>query len=239
MLVPDRRNHVVSGQRRRRKLTPPRQPSGTRHTTESLASIGGLDALKDWLIQRSAAFSQRARDYGLPMPKGMLVLGVPGTGKSLTAKVTASVFGVPLLKLDAGRLFGSLVGQSEANLRAAIATAEAIAPCVLWIDELEKAFAGSGSSGNTDGGTSARVFGSLLNWLQERGGAASIHTTRPAPATRRAGNREVKRPARSSWSRPPTMSASCRPRCSARGAGTNAGSWTCPTGRSGPSSGRS
>lgn len=137
-------------------------------TTESLASIGGLDALKAWLLQRREAFTKRARDYGLPVPKGMLVLGVPGTGKSLTAKATASVFGVPLLKLDAGRLFGSLVGQSEANLRAAIQTAEAIAPCVLWIDELEKAFAGSASSGISDGGTSARVFGTLLNWLQEK-----------------------------------------------------------------------
>ncbi|MCB1064704.1 MAG: AAA family ATPase [Verrucomicrobiae bacterium] len=137
-------------------------------TTESLDSIGGLGALKAWLLQRCGAFTQKARDYGLPVPKGMLVLGVPGTGKSLTAKATASVFGVPLVKLDAGRLFGSLVGQSEANLRSAIATAEAIAPCVLWIDELEKAFAGSVSSGSSDGGTSARVFGSLLNWLQEK-----------------------------------------------------------------------
>ena len=137
-------------------------------TPVSLNDIGGLDALKAWLLQRRDAFTQKARDYGLPVPKGMLVLGVPGCGKSLTAKATASVYGVPLLKLDAGRLFGSLVGQSEANLRQAIQTAEAIAPCVLWIDELEKAFAGSGSSGSTDGGTSARVFGSLLNWLQEK-----------------------------------------------------------------------
>ena len=137
-------------------------------TTESLASIGGLEALKGWLLQRREAFTKRARDYGLPVPKGMLVLGVPGTGKSLTAKATASVFDVPLLKLDAGKLFGSLVGQSEANLRATIATAEAIAPCVLWIDELEKGFAGSASSGSSDGGTSARVFGSLLNWLQDK-----------------------------------------------------------------------
>jgi hypothetical protein len=136
--------------------------------TESLASIGGLTALKEWLLQRREAFTHRARDYGLPVPKGMLVLGVPGTGKSLTAKATASVFGVPLLKLDAGRLFGSLVGQSEANLRAAIQTAEAIAPCVLWIDEIEKAFAGSGRSAGSDGGTSARVFGTLLNWLQDK-----------------------------------------------------------------------
>jgi hypothetical protein len=136
---------------------------------ESLDSIGGLENLKAWLIQRGEAFTQRARDYGLPVPKGMLVLGVPGTGKSLTAKATASVFGVPLLKLDAGRLFGSLVGQSEANVRSVIQTAEAISPCVLWIDEIEKGFGGvGGSGGSTDGGTSARVFGTMLNWLQDK-----------------------------------------------------------------------
>jgi len=137
-------------------------------TTESLDSIGGLDRLKGWLLQRHEAFTKRARDYGLPLPKGMLVLGVPGTGKSLTAKATASVFGVPLLKLDAGKLFGSLVGQSEANLRSVIQTAEAISPCVLWIDEIEKGFGGAGSSGGSDGGTSARVFGTMLNWLQDK-----------------------------------------------------------------------
>jgi hypothetical protein len=137
--------------------------------TETLASVGGLAALKAWLVQRGSAFTRRARDYGLPVPKGMLVLGVPGTGKSLTAKATAAAFGLPLLKLDAGRIFGSLVGQSEANLRAAIQTAEAVAPCVLWIDELEKAFGGAGSSGgSTDGGTSSRVFGTMLNWLQDK-----------------------------------------------------------------------
>ena len=138
-------------------------------TPTTLDDIGGLTAMKEWLVQRSAAFTQRARDYGLPLPKGMLVLGVPGTGKSLTAKATASVFGVPLLKLDTGKLFGGLVGQSEANLRSVIQTAEAIRPSVLWIDEIEKGFGGvSGSGGSTDGGTSARVFGTLLNWLQEK-----------------------------------------------------------------------
>ncbi len=137
-------------------------------TTASLDSIGGLDRLKGWLRQRHEAFTKRARDYGLPLPKGMLVLGVPGTGKSLTAKATASVFGVPLLKLDAGKLFGSLVGQSEANLRSVIQTAEAISPCVLWIDEIEKGFGGAGSSGGSDGGTSSRVFGTMLNWLQDK-----------------------------------------------------------------------
>lgn len=138
-------------------------------TGSTLDAIGGLENLKAWLIQRSEAFTERARVYGLPVPKGMLVLGVPGTGKSLTAKATASVFGVPLLKLDAGRLFGGLVGQSEANVRSVIQTAEAISPCVLWIDEIEKGFGGvGGSGGSTDGGTSARVFGTMLNWLQDK-----------------------------------------------------------------------
>jgi hypothetical protein len=137
-------------------------------TQESLASIGGLDLLKDWLLKRREAFTPRAKQYGLPMPKGVLMLGIPGCGKSLTAKATASVFGVPLLRLDAGRIFAGLVGQSESNLRAVIQTAEAIAPCVLWIDELEKGFAGSRSSGSTDGGTSSRVFGSFISWMQEK-----------------------------------------------------------------------
>src|SRR5205814_861591 len=97
-----------------------------------------------------------------------LVVGVPGTGKSLTAKATAKVFGAPLLKLDAGRIFAGLVGASEANLRSVIQTAEAIAPCCLWIDEIEKGFGGSKSSGATDGGTSARVFGSFISWMQEK-----------------------------------------------------------------------
>jgi hypothetical protein len=134
----------------------------------SLESVGGLDLLKDWLVLRKDAFSRRAIEYGLPTPKGLLIIGVPGTGKSLAAKATASLLGRPLLKLDAGRLYGGLVGQSEGNLRAVIQTAEAIAPCVLWIDEIEKAFAGSKSSGMTDGGTSSRVFGSFLSWMQEK-----------------------------------------------------------------------
>ena len=124
--------------------------------------------LKEWLLKRRDTFGQEARAYGLPSPKGLLIVGIPGTGKSLTAKATASVFQRPLLKLDAGRLFAGIVGQSESNLRSVIATVEAIAPCVLWIDELEKGFSGSRSSASTDGGTSARVFGSFLSWLQDR-----------------------------------------------------------------------
>ena len=135
---------------------------------ETLDDIGGLDVLKDWLLKRRDALSQRAHEYGLPSPKGLLIVGIPGTGKSLTAKATASVFGRPLLKLDAGKLYGSLVGQSEGNLRSVIQTCEAVAPCVLWLDEIEKGLAGSKSSGSTDGGTSSRVFGSFISWMQEK-----------------------------------------------------------------------
>ena len=134
----------------------------------SLDDIGGLDLLKQWLRQRKDAFGPEAHQYRLPSPKGLLIVGIPGTGKSLTAKATAMVFGRPLLKLDAGRLFAGLVGQSENNLRSVIATVEAIAPCVLWIDEIEKGFSGSRSSGTADGGTASRVFGTFLSWLQDR-----------------------------------------------------------------------
>jgi len=133
-----------------------------------LDDIGGLGLLKEWLERRGGAFGNDARSYGLPAPKGLLIVGIPGTGKSLTAKATAGAFGLPLLRLDMGRVFGGIVGQSEANLRSVIQTAEAIAPCVLWIDEIEKGFSGSQSSGSTDGGTSSRVFGSFLSWMQEK-----------------------------------------------------------------------
>jgi AAA+ superfamily predicted ATPase len=136
--------------------------------TETLDDIGGLDVLKTWLLTRKDAFGQRARQYRLPSPKGLLIVGIPGTGKSLTAKATASVFQRPLVRLDAGRLYGGLVGESEANARNAIQTLEAIAPCVCWIDEIEKGFAGSRSSGVTDGGTSSRVFGTFMSWMQEK-----------------------------------------------------------------------
>jgi len=137
-------------------------------TATSLDDIGGLDSLKVWLQRRAGAFGNAAKAYGLPAPKGLLIVGIPGTGKSLTAKATASAFGLPLLRLDMGRVFGGIVGQSEANLRSVIQTAEVIAPCVLWIDEIEKGFSGSKSSGSSDGGTSSRVFGSFLSWMQEK-----------------------------------------------------------------------
>ncbi len=135
---------------------------------ESLDDIGGLDLLKDWLLKRSDAFGSGAARYGLPSPRGLLIIGIPGTGKSLTAKAVANVFGRPLLKLDAGRLYGGLVGQSEANLRSVLDTAEAIAPCVLWLDEIEKGFSGGRGPGTSDGGTSGRVLGSFISWMQEK-----------------------------------------------------------------------
>jgi SpoVK/Ycf46/Vps4 family AAA+-type ATPase len=136
---------------------------------ETLDSVGGLEELKRWLRQRSNAFTERAREYGLPQPKGMLILGVPGCGKSLIAKTTARLWGLPLLRLDMGRVYdGSMVGRSEANLRNALKTAESISPGILFIDELDKAFAGTAGSADSDGGTSSRIFGSFLTWMQEK-----------------------------------------------------------------------
>ncbi|NLG35399.1 MAG: AAA family ATPase, partial [Lentisphaerae bacterium] len=144
---------------------------------ETLNDIGGLDCLKSWLTQRRESFGERARQYRLPTPKGVLLLGVPGTGKSLCAKASASVLQRPLIRMDMGSMMGSLVGESEANLRAAIHVAEAIAPCIVWIDELDKGLAGSKSSGATDGGTSARVFGSFISWMQERTASVFVIAT--------------------------------------------------------------
>lgn len=135
----------------------------------TIAGVGGLDELKRWLTLRSDAFTERARAYGLPQPKGMLILGVPGCGKSLIAKTTAHLWGLPLLRLDMGRVYdGSTVGKSEANLRSALKTAESISPCILFIDELDKAFGGAAGSADSDGGTSSRIFGSFLTWMQEK-----------------------------------------------------------------------
>ncbi len=121
------------------------------------------------MLKRRKAFSPAARDYKLPMPKGALVVGHPGTGKSLVSKACgAALNGIPLLKLDAGCIFGQHVGESEKNLRTIVATAEACAPCVLWLDEVDKGFSGSQSSGVTDGGTSARVLGSFLQWMNDK-----------------------------------------------------------------------
>jgi hypothetical protein len=136
---------------------------------ETIDAVGGLEELKRWLQQRSDAFSEKARQYGLPQPKGMLILGVPGCGKSLIAKTTSRLWGLPLLRLDMGRVYdGSMVGKSEANLRNALKTAESISPAILFIDELDKAFAGGAGSAVSDGVTSCLIFGSFLTWMQEK-----------------------------------------------------------------------
>ncbi len=137
-------------------------------TGESFANIGGLTVLKDWLQKRAAAFTQEARAFGLPAPRGILMLGVQGCGKSLCAKAVSNQWQLPLLRFDMGRMFGSLVGSSEENVRRAIAVAESVAPAILWVDEIDKAFAGAQGSGASDGGTTARVFGTFLTWLSEK-----------------------------------------------------------------------
>jgi SpoVK/Ycf46/Vps4 family AAA+-type ATPase len=135
---------------------------------DSFAEVGGLESLKAWLDSRGRAFSEAARAFGLPWPKGVLIVGVQGCGKSLSAKAVAAQWRLPLLKMDMGRLFGGLVGSSEENMRRAIQLAESIAPAVLWIDEIEKGLAGLGSSNLSDGGTTARVIGTFLTWMQEK-----------------------------------------------------------------------
>ena len=134
--------------------------------TEQISDIGGLDNLKDWLLRRGGAFSDRARTYGLPHPRGLLLVGIQGTGKSLTAKAIAHHWHLPLLRLDVGRLFGGLVGESESRTRQMINLAEALSPCILWIDEIDKAFSGIESKG--DSGTTSRVFGTFITWMAEK-----------------------------------------------------------------------
>ncbi|MFA6135158.1 MAG: AAA family ATPase [Phycisphaerae bacterium] len=133
-----------------------------------VGDVGGLDNLKEWLNRRSLAFSEGARKFGLPAPKGVLLIGVQGCGKSLCAKAVSKLWNMPLLRFDMGRMFSSLVGSSEENIRRAISVAESIAPVVLWADEIDKAFSGAQGSGMTDGGTTARVMSTFLTWLNEK-----------------------------------------------------------------------
>lgn len=135
---------------------------------ESLKSVGGLENLKQWVRMRQDVFTEEARRYGIPNPKGVLLVGIQGTGKSLSAKTIAHEWRLPLLRLDAGRLFGGIVGESESRVRQMIQIVEAIAPCVLWIDEVDKAFGNITSGRDGDSGTSRRVFGSLITWMQEK-----------------------------------------------------------------------
>ncbi|MHB1458727.1 MAG: AAA family ATPase [Armatimonadota bacterium] len=136
--------------------------------SEEFSDVGGMDILKQWLTSRSIAFSEKAREFGLPQPKGIMLLGVQGCGKSLCCKAIASLWKLPLLRLDVGKIFSGIVGSSEENVRRAIRIAESVAPAVLWIDELEKGFAGTQSSPFSDGGTTSRVFASFVTWLQEK-----------------------------------------------------------------------
>jgi AAA+ superfamily predicted ATPase len=132
--------------------------------TSTPDEVGGLVVLKEWLRLRERAFTQEARDYGLPFPKGIALIGIPGTGKSLTAKMIGGLWRLPLLRLDVGSLYGSLMGESEERTRRALQLAETVAPCILWLDEMEKALA----HGDLDSGTSTRVFGAILTWMQEK-----------------------------------------------------------------------
>jgi SpoVK/Ycf46/Vps4 family AAA+-type ATPase len=133
---------------------------------EKITSLGGLNNLKDWLKKRKTAFTLQALNYGLPTPRGLLLIGIQGTGKSLTAKAIADDWQLPLLKLDVGKLFGGIVGESESRLRQMINVAETMSPCILWIDEMDKAFTNTGSKG--DSGTSNRVLATFVSWLSEK-----------------------------------------------------------------------
>lgn len=141
-----------------------------------LDAVGGLDVLKTWLASRRQAYSPAARAYGLPAPRGAMLVGIPGCGKSLTAKAIATAWGVPLLKLDLGSLKSKFVGESEGNLRRALKVIEAIGRCVVWLDEIEKALAGA-TQGAADGGVSSDALGSILSWMQERAGEAFVIAT--------------------------------------------------------------
>jgi SpoVK/Ycf46/Vps4 family AAA+-type ATPase len=144
-------------------------------TSAQMEDIGGLDNLKEWLVRRGGSFSEKARQYGLPHPRGLLLVGIQGTGKSLTAKAIAHHWHLPLLRLDVGRLFAGLVGESESRTRQMIQLAEALSPCILWIDEIDKAFGGLDSRG--DAGTTNRVFSTVVTWLAEKTSAVFVVAT--------------------------------------------------------------
>ena len=133
---------------------------------KKIRNIGGVEVLKDWLKKRKSSFSIQAANYGLPTPRGLLLVGIQGTGKSLTAKAIATEWQLPLLKLDVGKLFGGIVGESESRLRQMIEVSETLAPCILWIDEIDKAFSINESTG--DSGTSNRVLATFISWLSEK-----------------------------------------------------------------------
>lgn len=145
---------------------------------ETINDIGGLEILKDWLKKKKNIFDNldKAIKFGVDIPKGILIVGMPGCGKSLTAKATADLFQIPLVRLDVGRLLGKYVGESENNMRKALILSEAISPCVLWIDEVEKAFSGVGIDGGGNDVTT-RLFGQFLTWMQEKENTVFIVAT--------------------------------------------------------------
>ncbi|WP_197537340.1 AAA family ATPase [Modestobacter italicus] len=143
-------------------------------STSSIDDVGGLENLKRWLGKRNNAWLADAVDWSVPPPKGILITGIPGCGKSLTAKCVSTLWGLPLLRMDIGKVFSGLVGSSEQNMRGALKLAEAVSPSILWIDEIEKGF---GSSGGGDSGTSSRVFGTFLTWMQEKSSAVFVIAT--------------------------------------------------------------
>lgn len=147
-------------------------------SNESMDNVGGMEEFKKYARERNfSEFTDEARQYGLPYPKGVLLFGIPGCGKSLAAKALANMWEVPLIKLDLSRLFGSLVGETETNTREALKMAEAMSPCVVWLDEVDKAISGTSSSGRTDSGVTSRMFGNILTWLQEKESAVYVIAT--------------------------------------------------------------
>ena len=146
-------------------------------STESMDSIGGLDILKEWLQSRTKLFSDEAKQRGIPQPKGIMLTGVPGCGKSLTAKAIGELWGIPLVRFDIASVFNSFQGASERNIREALRLAEAVSPCVLFIDEIEKGLAGSGGSGDLDSGTGKRVFGTILTWMNDQDAGVFVVAT--------------------------------------------------------------
>ncbi len=147
---------------------------------ETLPEVGGMEHLRNWLQQRRRALTDEARQFGLEPPKGILMLGVQGCGKSLMARFVAADWKMPLLRMDVGSLYDKFVGETERHLRQSFKIADAMAPCVLWIDEIEKAFASAGAGADaarSDGGLSQRIFGQLLTWMQDHGEAVFLVAT--------------------------------------------------------------
>lgn len=146
-------------------------------TSEDMSNVGGMDNLKDWIIKRGSLFTPEAAAYGLPEPKGIMMVGISGCGKSLISKAIASLWRMPLLRFDIGKVFQKYVGESEENIRNAIQTAEAIAPSILWIDEIEKGFSGVSGEGGKDSGVATRIFGTFLTWMQEKKSSVFVVAT--------------------------------------------------------------